>query len=67
MEQVNIITLPADIALTGEIKVSCADMGEKAITAKASINYQSDEPIVPYDWELEYRGEIGRASCRERV
>lgn len=57
MEQVKIITLPADIALTGEIKVSCADMGEKTITATASINYQSDEPIVPYDWELEYRGE----------
>lgn len=57
MEQVKIITLPADIALTGEVKVSCADMGEKAITATASIDYQSDESIVPYDWELEYRGE----------
>lgn len=57
MEQVKILALPADIELTGEIKVSCADMGEKTITATAQIDYHSDEDIVPYDWELEYRSE----------
>lgn len=57
MEQIKILLIPADIALTGEIKVNCADMGEKTITATAQIGYQSDEEIAPYDWELEYRGE----------
>lgn len=57
METVKILTLPADIYLDGEIKATCADMGEKTITATAKIDYSSDEEIAPYDWELEYRGE----------
>lgn len=57
MNPIRIINLSPDVILTGEVKYSAQNMGEKTIEITAQIDYQGDDTLFENDFEIEYEGE----------